>query len=959
MATGVSIGPRIGIEGAAEFQRQLRTCAAEVKKFQSEIDKSTSSFKESGNALEHYSTKQKNIINQMKSLNSAITIHNEKIKSMSEAWGDQATWTETQKQQFLQTETALNKNITAYQDLERELKDLSNQVPTVFEQINQKIEESNDRVKRYAESFAQIGRDLTKYLTLPIMAGIGGSVKAAADWETGLTGVKKTVDEVVDSNGNLLYSYNDLDKAFREVAKSSVISYDELLSVGEIAGQLGISADKVAEFSDIMLKLGASTNMTSEEAATNIAKILNITNKGMPYTIGAVEKFADVLVDLGNNFATTEGDITSMATRLASAGTIAGLTTQDILALSTAMSAAGIRAEAGGSSFSQVLVNLEKRVAKFSSGATDELDTVARLAGMTADEFAKSWKKKPIEAISAFIKGLSELDEQAESTSLVLEELDMDGIRQSNTLKALSLAYPMLVRALGSANKQWSEGGALMTEYGKRAETFDSKMQNLKNNLGILGLELGETLLPTLERLVEGFTELIKSFQDLPDGIQKAIIDFGLLLATIGPLITIGSKAIIMFSNLKIAMGVLKGGAVAKEIGLLSGALGKVGTEGIAGASGIDKMTTALGSGSGGLFGAMTKFLNNPVVQKGGIASLILYAGYAAFNFEEEVENWKTSLEGFGTFLEGLGKGTGDLIAKFFGYENWDEASAALDEGTSKLKEGIQTWSEETFGPSGVTKGAMDNLLADAHMTEEELERIAKQKKIMIAANEDDLGNQLRVINERTSKEVVAENQKRFEVVNTAVKGYKTSTIKDFEDTEQGMINAINTNKPKVSSAMQQTAKDAQSPITALKSVSSSWGSDLISGFVRGIKSMYSAVTSAVSGIAGIVSSWLHFSRPDVGPLREYEKWMPDFMQGLADGINSNAWRVEDAMSNLSADMALNVTGTTKPLANQSSFNYGGVVINLNVPEGANGRMLVDEIEAELANRTIRRKAVF
>lgn len=82
------------------------------------------------------------------------------------------------------------------------------------------------------------------------------------------------------------------------------------------------------------------------------------------------------------------------------------------------------------------------------------------------------------------------------------------------------------------------------------------------------------------------------------------------------------------------------------------------------------------------------------------------------------------------------------------------------------------------------------------------------------------------------------------------------------------------------------------------------WGIDMISGLVDGIKSKISDVVGAVADVAGAIASMIHFSRPDIGPLREYEKWMPDMMSGLAKGITSNIYRVTDAMGQLTAFMA-------------------------------------------------------
>lgn len=67
---------------------------------------------------------------------------------------------------------------------------------------------------------------------------------------------------------------------------------------------------------------------------------------------GEYQNLGSAIVDLGNNYATTEQDIVNMATRLAATATTAGISEQGILALSTALSSVGIEAEAGGTAMS-------------------------------------------------------------------------------------------------------------------------------------------------------------------------------------------------------------------------------------------------------------------------------------------------------------------------------------------------------------------------------------------------------------------------------------------------------------------------------------------------------------------------------------------------------------------------------------------------------------------------------
>lgn len=109
------------------------------------------------------------------------------------------------------------------------------------------------------------------------------------------------------------------------------------------------------------------------------------------------------------------------------------------------------------------------------------------------------------------------------------------------------------------------------------------------------------------------------------------------------------------------------------------------------------------------------------------------------------------------------------------------------------------------------------------------------------------------------------------------------------------------------------------------------WGSDMIDGFVKGIKKAVGKVTDAVKGVADTITSWLHFSRPDIGPLREYEKWMPDFMSGLAKGIRDNKWKVEDELALLSNDMSYTINANVNKSLEYNNTIETVIPLELNV----------------------------
>ena len=111
--------------------------------------------------------------------------------------------------------------------------------------------------------------------------------------------------------------------------------------------------------------------------------------------------------------------------------------------------------------------------------------------------------------------------------------------------------------------------------------------------------------------------------------------------------------------------------------------------------------------------------------------------------------------------------------------------------------------------------------------------------------------------------------------------------------------------------------------VTGLASRAFQWGSDLINGIVNGIRSAIGNVVGAVRDVANTIRSHLHFSVPDEGPLTDYESWMPDFMKGLAQGIEKSKGMVKKAMNGVAQDMVISPTvgASGVALAGEGSVN--------------------------------------
>lgn len=131
------------------------------------------------------------------------------------------------------------------------------------------------------------------------------------------------------------------------------------------------------------------------------------------------------------------------------------------------------------------------------------------------------------------------------------------------------------------------------------------------------------------------------------------------------------------------------------------------------------------------------------------------------------------------------------------------------------------------------------------------------------------------------------------------------------------------------------------SGIGGLSSDAYTWGQDIITGLTDGMRSKYPVLQSAVNDAAHIISSRLHFSVPDEGPLTTYESWMPDFIQGLAKGIYSNLYKMEPAVRSLAdamvPELPMDEALTTEMQAISQMESYNDTVV---VTIGLYGQLL-------------------
>lgn len=495
---------------------------------------------------------------------SNTTLLNQKATVLSETIKETQTRLQALQQAQRELDDAgVDKNTADYRELEREIENTTRKIKELQKEASnwttagKKIEELGTKISSVGNKIDELGNKLTTGLTLPVATAGVYFTKTAIDFESAFAGVRKTVDATEEE-------FSELRSGIIDMSKELPASANEIARVGEAAGQLGIQKSAILSFTRTMVDLGEATNMTSDEAATALARFANITQMSQK----DFDKLGSVITDLGNKLATTESEIVEMGLRLAGAGAQVGMTEDQILSFAAALSSVGIEAEAGGSAFSRVMVQMQLAVEK----GNDQLRQFAEVAGMSANEFKDAFRNNAASAIISFINGLSGLDEKGKSAISVLDEMGLSEIRLRDALLRASGASNVFNDALEIGNKAWKENTALTKEAEQRYKTTESQWEIAKNKVNALAISFGDNLLPHINELLDVVGDLMDDFSKLSKEEQKNILKTMAFVAAIGPAVKVTGKftsaigkGVEFAGKFSEAIGIVKSGAKATD----------------------------------------------------------------------------------------------------------------------------------------------------------------------------------------------------------------------------------------------------------------------------------------------------------------------------------------------------------------------------------------------------------
>lgn len=571
-------------------------------------------------------------------VNTEIEAYTKQSQSISDSIRTQEAALSGSKKAYTDAQATVKKATEQYEEYEKGLKAAERADEA------QNLQNTGKRWKEVGEGIDTVTKPL-QYAATALAAGGVASAKFAIDFENNFANVKKTVDGTPEQIEKIRQEIIDMTTVGINGHSAIPETTAELTELAAAGGQLGIKTENISKFTETMAMLGTATNLYGEEGAATLAKFANVTKMDQEN----FDRLGSSIVDLGNNFATTESDIANMSMRLAGAGTQIGLSQADILGIATALSSVGIEAEMGGSAFSKAMIAMQMATTNGYTQVNDvmnktgmslrdlqllsannskdfksladglgytstelnsmissgvQLENFAKITGKTTEEFKNLFDSSPAEAIDAFIKGLQNADGAGENAIGMLQDMGFTEVRLRDSLLRLANSEAGITEAVTRSNTAWNENIALQNEFDAKAETTASQLSVTKNNIVEAARSIGETMLPSIKDASTTVANFAKGLSQMSDGQKKVVVNTGATVIALGALSKGTAGAIKGVGGIVEAVGNIKkafsaGGALAKfaptlaSIGSVAGpaalAVAGIATAAIAGKVAYDK----------------------------------------------------------------------------------------------------------------------------------------------------------------------------------------------------------------------------------------------------------------------------------------------------------------------------------------------------------------------------------
>ena len=819
---------------------------------------------------------------------------------------------ETLKTAAEQANTALaNGEISQdqYDALQREIIETENNLRDLERQAGQsavalqKIAATGEKLKTVGDNISSAGQKL-----LPVTAGVTAlgtaAVSTAANFESSMSQVQATMGITKDAmstvNGESVNTMDTLSALAKKMGSETAFSASECAEALNYLALAGYDTQQMCDTLPTVLNLAAAGGIDLAAASDMVTDAMSALGMGVDEAGTMVDQMAKTASTTNTSVAQLgEGILTIGAT----AKTVKGGTAELNTALGI-LANNGIKGAEGGTHLRNVILSLQN--------PTDKAAACMEQLGL--DVYDSEGNMRSLNDILGDLNMSMDGMTAAEKSNIIGQIFNKTDLSSVNALLAnTGTTWDDLQQSIIDS------GGAAQQMADTQLDNLQGQITILKSALEGLAISFGELLMPAIKTIVGWVQKFVDWLNGMDEGTKKVITTVALLAAALGPVLIVVGK-------------------VVSAVGTIMTIVPKV-------AGVINTVKTA--------FAALnTTMLANPIFLIIAAITALVAAFIYLWNTNEDFRQfWINLWEN----VKAVAIAVWEAIKNFFSAA-WEAISSTaqavwngIKDFFSGLWEGIKTIFSTVveviktivttyFNVYKTIITTVLNAIKTVFTTvwngiKTVVTTVVTAIQTFITTAWNAIKNTVTTVLNAIKTVVTTVWNGIKTAVTTVVNAIKTviSTVwNGIKTTVSTVVNGIkntvstvfNNIKSSISGTMGNIVSviktgfnNAISFITSLPSKALQWGKDMIMGIVNGIKSCIGAVGDAVSSVANKIKSFLHFSVPDEGPLTDYESWMPDFMKGLAKGIEDSKRMVSKAMDGVAADMVLNPSAAVQEIS--------------------------------------------
>lgn len=528
---------RLSMNEAKRGTDSLRTS---LETLQKTTTASITGLQAQGKTNEANLVKYRSLKEEIQQYNRILDDEKAKLKELVNAKGSDARETQEQKVKVAELNSKIQQSQVEYDKLNKTYKNVSTSGAIL-----------RDHMDKLKQSMQSIGRNMTQYITVPVVGAFTMSAKSAMDFEYQLQDIRK---EVEAQSGSL----KETDKIMKEMS-SDVLKWSK---------QYGVGTKEINEGLFTLISNGYSARVAlgmMPELLKTMTANGDKTGKTIELTSSLMEQFGlntgstNSQIRSGNSLMNQMTEIThKTALNLDDLGTISAnagaalhgmhINTADFLTVAGKLRSAGIDASSVGTGLSSMLT----RIATGTGAAAADLKKY-NIAVYDNHHNMRSM----LDIVGDMKKAYSGMNDE-ERQKFLYDVMGQENMKVGSTLMNAHISdYRKL-------SKEVSNSNGVVDKYNKTMRnTSEFSVQEFKSSLNSLSISLGQKLLPTLTPVIKGLTSMVNRFAKLPSPVKNSILVLTGLAAILGPM-AIGIAALI--TSIGKIRDVLTGLSIAKKI---------------------------------------------------------------------------------------------------------------------------------------------------------------------------------------------------------------------------------------------------------------------------------------------------------------------------------------------------------------------------------------------------------